>query len=157
MTRMARARQSHLDEVSKLIIEQLQKDGRKSYAEIGKVVGLSEAAVRQRVQKLTESGVLQIVAVTDPLKLGFSRQAMIGIRCVGDSMQVADAIAKIPAVDYVVITAGSFDVMAEVVCEDDDQLIELLNDKIRSLPGVVSSETFVYLRLHKQFYNWGTR
>ena len=81
----------------------------------------------------------------------------IGIRCVGDSMQVADAIAKIPAVDYVVITAGSFDVMAEVVCEDDDQLIELLNDKIRSLPGVVSSETFVYLRLHKQFYNWGTR
>jgi Lrp/AsnC family transcriptional regulator for asnA, asnC and gidA len=154
---MARARQSHLDEVSKLIIEQLQKDGRKSYAEIGKVVGLSEAAVRQRVQKLNESGVLQIVAVTDPLKLGFSRQAMIGIRCVGDSMQVADAIAKIPSVDYVVLTAGSFDIMAEVVCEDDDQLIELLNDKIRSLPGVVSSETFVYLRLHKQFYNWGTR
>lgn len=154
---MDRARQSHLDEVSKLIIEQLQKDGRKSYAEIGKVVGLSEAAVRQRVQKLTEAGVLQIVAVTDPLKLGFSRQAMIGIRCVGNSAQVADAIAKIPSVDYVVLTAGSFDVMAEVVCEDDDQLIELLNDKIRSLPGVVSSETFVYLRLHKQFYNWGTR
>lgn len=154
---MDRARQSHLDEVSKLIIEQLQKDGRKSYAEIGKVVGLSEAAVRQRVQKLTEAGVLQIVAVTDPLKLGFSRQAMIGIRCVGDSAQVADAIAKIPSVDYVVLTAGSFDIMAEVVCEDDDQLIELLNDKIRSLPGVVSSETFVYLRLHKQFYNWGTR
>ena len=154
---MDRARQSHLDEVSKLIIEQLQKDGRKSYAEIGKVVGLSEAAVRQRVQKLTETGVLQIVAVTDPLKLGFSRQAMIGIRCVGDSSQVADAIAKIPSVDYVVLTAGSFDIMAEVVCEDDDQLIELLNDKIRSLPGVVSSETFVYLRLHKQFYNWGTR
>jgi Lrp/AsnC family transcriptional regulator for asnA, asnC and gidA len=154
---MDRARQSHLDEVSKLIIEQLQKDGRKSYAEIGKVVGLSEAAVRQRVQKLTETGVLQIVAVTDPLKLGFSRQAMIGIRCVGDSAQVADAIAKIPSVDYVVLTAGSFDVMAEVVCEDDDQLIELLNGKIRSLPGVISSETFVYLRLHKQFYNWGTR
>lgn len=154
---MDRARQSHLDEVSKLIIEQLQKDGRKSYAEIGKVVGLSEAAVRQRVQKLTETGVLQIVAVTDPLKLGFSRQAMIGIRCVGDSSQVADAIARIPSVDYVVLTAGSFDIMAEVVCEDDDQLIELLNDKIRSLPGVVSSETFVYLRLHKQFYNWGTR
>jgi len=154
---MDRARQSHLDEVSKLIIEQLQKDGRKSCAEIGKVVGLSEAAVRQRVQKLTEAGVLQIVAVTDPLKLGFSRQAMIGIRCVGDSAQVADAIAKIPSVDYVVLTAGSFDIMAEVVCEDDDQLIELLNGKIRSLPGVISSETFVYLRLHKQFYNWGTR
>ncbi|MFY8050668.1 MAG: Lrp/AsnC family transcriptional regulator [Aquiluna sp.] len=157
MSRMSRTRQSHLDEVSKLIIEQLQKDGRKSYAEIGKVVGLSEAAVRQRVQKLTESGVMQIVAVTDPLKLGFSRQAMIGVKCVGDVTQVAEALARIPSVDYVVLTAGSFDVMAEVVCEDDDQLIALLNEKVRALPGVVSSETFVYLRLHKQFYNWGTR
>ena len=157
MSRMSRTRQSQLDEVSKLIIEQLQKDGRKSYSEIGKVVGLSEAAVRQRVQKLTESGVMQIVAVTDPLKLGFSRQAMIGVKCVGDVTQVAEALAKIPSVDYVVLTAGSFDVMAEVVCENDDQLIALLNERIRALPGVVSSETFVYLRLHKQFYNWGTR
>jgi Lrp/AsnC family transcriptional regulator for asnA, asnC and gidA len=76
---------------------------------------------------------------------------------VGDVTQVAEALARIPSVDYVVLTAGSFDVMAEVVCEDDDQLIALLNEKVRALPGVVSSETFVYLRLHKQFYNWGTR
>ena len=89
MSRTTRTRQSQLDEISKQIIEQLQHDGRKSYAEIGKVVGLSEAAVRQRVQKLTDSGVMQIVAVTDPLRLGFSRQAMIGIKCIGDITEVA--------------------------------------------------------------------
>jgi Lrp/AsnC family transcriptional regulator for asnA, asnC and gidA len=146
-----------LDEVSKAIIEQLQADGRRSYAEIGKAVGLSEAAVRQRVQKLTESGVMQIVAVTDPMQLGFYRQAMIGVRVTGDTRDVADRLASIPAVDYVVLTAGSFDILAEVVCENDDDLIALLNHEIRSLPGVLSTETFVYLKLHKQFYNWGTR
>ncbi|PPF12831.1 AsnC family transcriptional regulator [Rathayibacter sp. AY1G1] len=146
-----------LDEVSKAIIEQLQADGRRSYAEIGKAVGLSEAAVRQRVQKLTESGVMQIVAVTDPMQLGFYRQAMIGVRVTGDTRDVADRLASIPAVDYVVLTAGSFDILAEVVCENDDDLIALLNQEIRSLPGVLSTETFVYLKLHKQFYNWGTR
>lgn len=146
-----------LDEVSKAIIEQLQADGRRSYAEIGKAVGLSEAAVRQRVQKLTESGVMQIVAVTDPMQLGFYRQAMIGVRVTGDTREVADRLAAIPAVDYVVLTAGTFDILAEVVCENDDDLIALLNQEIRSLPGVLSTETFVYLKLHKQFYNWGTR
>jgi Lrp/AsnC family transcriptional regulator for asnA, asnC and gidA len=146
-----------LDEASKGIIEQLQLDGRRSFAEIGKVVGLSEAAVRQRVQKLTETGVMQVVAVTDPMQLGFYRQAMIGIRCNGDAREVANEVAKISATDYVVHTAGSFDILVEVICENDDDLIELLNSKIRSLPGVTSTETFVYLKLHKQFYNWGTR
>ena len=154
---MQRARASQLDEVSKQIIEQLQHDGRKSYSEIGKFVGLSEAAVRQRVQKLTESGVMQVVAVTDPMSLGFRRQAMVGIKCTGDVSQVAELLSEIPAVDYVVMTAGGFDILVEVVCEDDDDLINLLNTKIRILPGVVSAETFVYLKLHKQFYNWGTR
>lgn len=157
MARIERARASQLDEISKQIIEQLQHDGRKSYAEIGKAVGLSEAAVRQRVQKLTESGVMQIVAVTDPLRLGFARQAMVGIKCTGDVTAVAEAISQLSAVDYVVLTAGSFDLLVELVCENDDQLIALLNQRIRSLPGVVSAETFVYLKLHKQFYNWGTR
>ncbi|GHD82472.1 putative transcriptional regulator, AsnC family protein [Salinibacterium amurskyense] len=147
----------HLDDVSKSIIEQLQNDGRRSYAEIGKAVGLSEAAVRQRVQKLTESGVMQIVAVTDPMQLGFFRQAMIGIQISGDTTSVAEKIGKLPSVDYVVLTAGSFDLLVEVVCENDDDLIELLNHDIRGIEGVRSTETFVYLRLHKQFYNWGTR
>ena len=146
-----------IDDVSKAIIEQLQADGRKSYAEIGKAVGLSEAAVRQRVQKLTESGVMQIVAVTDPMQLGFYRQAMIGVRCTGDTRAVADKLAAMPDVDYVVLTAGTFDILAEVVCENDLDLITMLNSEIRTLPGVLSTETFVYLKLHKQFYNWGTR
>ena len=152
-----RSRPIALDEVSKAIIEQLQEDGRRSYAEIGKAVGLSEAAVRQRVQKLTESGVMQVVAVTDPMQLGFFRQAMVGIRVTGDSRAVAERLAEIPAVDYVVLTAGSFDVLAEIVCEDDDDLIELLNQRIRRIDGVQSTETFVYLKLQKQLYNWGTR
>lgn len=154
---MARAKSVVLDEVSKGIIEQLQEDGRRSYAEIGKAVGLSEAAVRQRVQKLTDAGVMQVVAVTDPMQLGFYRQAMIGIRVTGDTTRVAAELADIPSIDYVVLTAGSFDVLAEVVCESDEDLIELLNHRIRAIEGVLSTETFVYLKLQKQFYNWGTR
>jgi Lrp/AsnC family transcriptional regulator, regulator for asnA, asnC and gidA len=151
------ARPVQLDEVSKAIIEQLQADGRRSYSEIGKAVGLSEAAVRQRVQKLTDSGVMQVVAVTDPMQLGFYRQAMIGIRVTGDTTQLASALSALPAVDYVVLTAGSFDILVEVVTESDDDLITLLNKEIRALPGVQSTETFVYLKLVKQQYNWGTR
>ncbi|MDO4241969.1 MAG: Lrp/AsnC family transcriptional regulator [Microbacteriaceae bacterium] len=146
-----------VDAVSKQIVEQLQLDGRKSYAEIAKVVGLSEAAVRQRVQKLTDSGVAQIVAVTDPMRLGFSRLAMIGVRVVGDMRDVADQLAKMPEVSYLVMTTGSFDLMFEVVCEDDDDLIEILNTKIRQIEGVVATETFMYLNIQKQKYDWGTR
>jgi Lrp/AsnC family transcriptional regulator for asnA, asnC and gidA len=146
-----------LDEVSKAIIEELQQDGRKSYAAIGKVVGLSEAAVRQRVQRLVESGVMQVVAVTNPLELGFGRQAMIGIRVEGELESVADALAAMDEVDYVVITAGSFDILVELVVEDDHQLLEVLSTRIRSLPGVVSTESFMYLSLRKQTYSWGVR
>ncbi len=146
-----------LDETSKRIIEQLQEDGRRPYAAIGKAVGLSEAAVRQRVQRLLDSGVVQIVAVTDPLQVGFARQAMIGIRVEGDMTEVADRLSELAEVDYVVVTAGSFDLLVEVVCEDDDHLLDLLTQRIRTVPGVRSTETFVYLRLRKQLYNWGTR
>ncbi|MCT1479663.1 Lrp/AsnC family transcriptional regulator [Microbacterium sp. p3-SID336] len=146
-----------LDAISKTIIELLQEDGRRSYSDIGRVVGLSEAAVRQRVQRLTESGIIQIVAVTDPMQLGFHRQAMIGIRVAGDARHVAEAIAALDAVDYVVITVGSFDVIVEVVCEDDDHLLALVNDVIRPIEGVLSTETFIYAKLQKQLYNWGTR
>lgn len=146
-----------LDDLSKAIIEQLQEDGRRAYATIGRAVGLSEAAVRQRVQRLTESGVMQIVAVTDPVQVGFARQAMIGIRAEGDLQALADALAELSEVDYVVITAGGFDVMVEVVCTGDDHLLQVLNERIRTLPGVRATETFVYLKLRKQLYNWGTR
>lgn len=146
-----------LDDVSKAIIEQLQQDGRRSYAAIGKVVGLSEAAVRQRVQRLVEGGVMQVVAVTDPLELGFARQAMVGIRASGPLEPVADALAEIAEVDYVVITAGSYDLLAEVVAESDEGLLELISQRIRTIEGVVATETFMYLRLRKQTYSWGVR
>lgn len=146
-----------LDQISKAIIEQLQEDGRRSYATIGRAVGLSEAAVRQRVARLQEAGVIQVVAVTDPMQLGFRRQAMVGIRADGDLIALADALAEMPEIDYVVLTAGSFDLLAEVICEDDEHLLELVGQRLRRLSGVRSTETFVYLRLRKQSYNWGTR
>ncbi len=146
-----------LDDLSKQIIEILQGDGRASYAAIAKAVGLSEAAVRARVQRLLDAGVMQIVAVTDPLLVGFTRQAMIGIRVAGELSPAADAVAALDQVAYVVTTAGSFDLLCEVVCEDDEELLDLVGSTIRALPGVISTETFVYLKLNKQHYNWGTR
>jgi len=157
---MTRKQERHgitLDEVSKAIIEELQADGRRSYAAIGKVVGLSEAAVRQRVQRLIESGVMQIVAVTDPLQLGFARQAMIGVTVDGPLESVGDALAELEEVDYVVITAGRYDLLVEVVAESDDHLLELISGKIREVEGVASTETFMYLKLRKQTYSWGVR
>jgi Lrp/AsnC family transcriptional regulator for asnA, asnC and gidA len=153
----AKRHQVILDDVSKAIINELQQDGRKSYAAIGKVVGLSEAAVRQRVQRLTDGGVMQVVAVTDPLQLGFARQAMVGIRVNGEVEGPAEALAKLDEVDYVVITAGSYDLLVEVVCESDDHLLELISTRIRTIEGVHSTETFMYLKLQKQTYSWGVR
>jgi Lrp/AsnC family transcriptional regulator for asnA, asnC and gidA len=156
---MSRARRNQvtLDDVSKAIINELQQDGRKSYAAIGKVVGLSEAAVRQRVQRLTDGGVMQVVAVTDPLQLGFARQAMVGIVVKGEVEGPAEALAKLDEVDYVVITAGSYDLLVEVVCESDDHLLELISTRIRTIEGVHTTETFMYLKLQKQTYSWGVR
>jgi Lrp/AsnC family transcriptional regulator for asnA, asnC and gidA len=145
-----------LDGVSRAIIEQLQEDGRRSYARIAGAVGLSEAAVRQRVQRLLDAGVMQIVAVTDPLQVGFSRQAMVCVRTNGDSRTVADTLATFDEVDYVVVTAGSVDVLVEVVCEDDSQLMDVVA-RIRAVDGVESTESLVYLGLRKQTYAWGTR
>jgi Lrp/AsnC family transcriptional regulator for asnA, asnC and gidA len=146
-----------LDDADKTLVELLQQDGRLPYARLAIQVGLSEAAVRQRVQRLIEHKVVQIVAVTDPLTLGFRRQAMVGVKIEGDILAVADALAEIPEVDYVVCTSGSFDLLFELVCEDDEHLLTLLNDRVRTITGVRSTETFMYLRLRKQTYAWGTR
>ena len=146
-----------LDDISKAIIYALQRDGRRPYSAIAEEVGISEGAVRQRVQRLVGAGVMQIVAVTDPTELGFGREAMIGISCSGDSLQVAEKLTQIAGIDYVVLTAGRFDIVVEVICEDDAQLLDILNTRIRSLPGVYLAETLVYLKTLKQQYNWGTR
>ncbi|NYH51626.1 MULTISPECIES: Lrp/AsnC family transcriptional regulator [Nocardiopsis] len=145
-----------LDDTAKRIIEVLQEDGRRSYAAIGKAVGLSEAAVRQRVQRLLEAEVVQVVGVTDPMMLGFHRQAMIGVRTTGDLNAAADAVSDVGGVEYVVITAGSFDLMVEVVAEDDAKLLDILAN-IRAIDTVSTTETFLYLKLRKQTYAWGTR
>jgi Lrp/AsnC family transcriptional regulator, regulator for asnA, asnC and gidA len=146
-----------LDQANRAIIDALQRDGRRPYGAIAEEVGLSEAAVRRRVQRLRALGVIQIVAVTDPVRLGLRRQAMVGIRVEGDVRAVAAEVGALDEVDYVVMCAGSFDLLAEVVCRDDDRLLQLLNDSIRSIDGVSSTETFLYLKLAKQTYAWGTR
>ena len=145
-----------LDETARALIEMLQRDGRQSYASMALAVGLSEAAVRQRVQRLIDAQVLQIVAVTDPAQVGFSRQAMVGVRVVGDPTQPLAELEAMPEIEYIVITAGSFDLLLEAVCEDDDHLLDVLR-RIRRLPGVSSTESFLYLKLHRQRYDWGTR
>ena len=149
------------DEVSALdkrIIEHLQQDGRRPFTQIAADLGVSEAAVRARTNRLVERGILQVVGVTDPLKLGFHQQAMIGVRCERDRLlQVADAVSAFPEVDYVVITAGTFDLLIEVVCEDNDALLAFLTERLRAVDGVRETETFVYLRMVKQTYQWGTR
>jgi Lrp/AsnC family transcriptional regulator, regulator for asnA, asnC and gidA len=146
-----------LDAPNRAIIEALQRDGRQPYGAIAEAVGLSEAAVRRRVQRLRDSGIMQIVAVTDPLQLGFTRQAMIGISVEGDVRRVADKLSSMPEVAYVVMCAGSFDILVEIVCEDDERLLHVLNDSVRAIPGVRRTETFLYLKLAKQTYTWGTR
>ena len=146
-----------LDATDRALIHLLQRDGRRPYTQLAKEVGLSEAAVRQRVQRMLDNDTMQIVAVTDPLQLGLSRQAMVLIRVNGDVREVADQLEQIEEVAYLVVTAGSVDLLAELVVSDDDALFSLLNDKIRQIPGVLSTETITYLGLRKQTYQWGTR
>lgn len=150
-------RGQNLDDTAKRIIELLQDDGRLSYSAIAKEVNLSEAAVRHRVQKLIDGGVMQVVAVTDPMQMGFARQAMIGIKVSGNVREVAAQLAAIEALDYIVVTTGRFDILAELVAESDDELLDIVSEQISSLEGVVTTETFVYLRLEKQTYAWGVR
>lgn len=154
--RQARFGDVDLDEKSKAIIEALQHDGRRPYAEIGREVGLSETAVRQRVARLVENGTMQIVAVTNPLQLGFQRQAMIGVSATGDLRETARALEGLPQVDYIVLTAGRHDLLVEVVCADDDELLDVLG-RVRALPHVQRTETMTYLKVWDQVYNWGTR
>jgi len=145
-----------LDDIDKAIIRELQLDGRTPYAKLGPAVGLSQAAVRQRVQRLIENGVMQVVAVTDPLMLGFKLEALIGVEVDGDLRAVASKLAEVDNVDYVVVTTGRFDLVVEVVCRDHEELLHLINDVVRAVPGVRATETFTYLHLEKQTYSWGT-
>jgi len=146
-----------LDAIDEAIITVLQEDGRRSYGEVGDAVGLSEAATRQRINRLRESGVMRIVAVTDPVALGRGVVATIGVRVGGDAREVAARLTEHEAVEYVVLVAGSFDLMCEVVCEDETELVDVINGGIRAVAGVRETETFMHLRTDKNVFSWARR
>jgi Lrp/AsnC family transcriptional regulator, regulator for asnA, asnC and gidA len=143
-----------LDHIDRGIIEALQRNGRESFRRIAASLGVSEATVRARYAKLCDQSILQVTGVTNPLGLGFEAQAMVGVRTTGPPEAVADEIARWDEADYVVVTAGRFDILVEVVCADRHGLLDVTN-RIRELPQVVSTESFLYLELWKQLYDWG--
>ncbi len=143
-----------LDHVDRGIIEALQRNGRESFRRIAATLDVSEATVRARYGRLCDQGILQVTGVTNPLGLGFESSAMVGIRTAGAPELVADELVRWDEADYVVVTAGRFDLLVEVVCPDRRGLLDVMN-RIRSLPGVVSTESFLYLELCKQLYDWG--
>ena len=145
-----------LDDVDQRIIEALQKNGREPFRRIAADVGVSEATIRARYTRLRDDNILQVTGVTNPLGLGFDAQAMVGIRVTGAPEPVAEEIAAWDEADYVVITAGQFDILVELVCADRRQLLDLTN-RIRALDGVASTESFLYLELWKQLYDWGAQ
>lgn len=147
--------QVDFDDTDKVIIRELQVDGRMSYSRLAPLVGLSEAAVRQRVNRLQARNVVQIVAVTDPMSLGYSMQAMLGVKVGSEVADTAEKISRIESVDYTVITAGRYDVLAEVVCTDNEHLLEVSN-QVRRVDGVLDVEVMTYLRMVQQNYDWGT-
>lgn len=144
-----------LDDVDKSLIRELQVDGRAAYSRLAPMVGMSEAAVRQRVNRLQDRGVIQIVAVTDPTTLGYEIMAMLGVKIAVDVGAVAEKISQIESVDYTVITTGRFDVLAEVVCKDAAHMLTV-SDEVRSVGGVSDVEVMTYLRMVQQNYDWGT-
>lgn len=145
-----------IDEADKAILSELQSDGRLPYSKLAAVVGLSEAATRQRVHRLVDRGVMQIVAVTDPTKMGFGYQAMVGVNVHGDPKSVAEEISHIENADYVVITAGRYDVIVEIFCRDASQMLQIVGQQLRAIEGVARTEILSYLQLVKQTYDWGT-
>jgi Lrp/AsnC family transcriptional regulator, regulator for asnA, asnC and gidA len=144
-----------IDALDQGIIEALQDNGRESFRAIAARLGVSEATIRARYARLCDDDILQVVGVTNPLGLGFE-QALIGLKTAGSPEPIADEIARWPEADYVVVTAGQYDLVVEVVATDRRHLLELTN-RMRALDGVVSTETFLYLDLVKQLYDWGTR
>ncbi|MGH3449298.1 MAG: Lrp/AsnC family transcriptional regulator [Haloechinothrix sp.] len=143
-----------LDDTDKAIIRLLQEDGRMSYTDLSTEVGLSPAAVRQRVLHLIEERVMQVIAVTDPTRLGFDAQAMVGVRIEGDLEIPVEHLSKMSEVEYLVVTTGRFDLLADILCEDSHHLLQVIN-RIRQVQGVVTTEIFTYLDLRKQTYDWG--
>ena len=146
-----------LDDIDKQIVTELQRDGRISYADLGPVVGLSAAAVRQRVQRLLDSEVVSVVGVTDPQALGYPVMAMLGVQVDGDVTAIADAVSAVDGVIYIVMSSGRFDLMVEVICEDSMSLLDLINSKVKTIEGVHHVESFLYFGIHTHRFGWSVR
>jgi Lrp/AsnC family transcriptional regulator for asnA, asnC and gidA len=146
-----------LDAIDRALIGLLQEDGRLPYSRLAPEVGLSEAATRQRVQRLIDSGVIQVVAVADPLRTSSPARivAMVGVRVDGDVRTVAEALAELPEAIYVVATTGPYDVLVELVCDDHHHLAAVLHDRVRTTPGVRGTESWLELGVFKHAFNYG--
>ena len=147
-------RPASLDALDTQIIEALQENGREAFRALANRLGVSEATIRNRYSRLTDSGVLQVTAVTNPLGLGFDAMAMLGVSVQGPPERVADALSAWREAIYVVVVAGRFDLLVELVADDRGELLDLIG-RVRSLEGVRDTETFVYLDLAKQMFDWG--
>jgi Lrp/AsnC family transcriptional regulator for asnA, asnC and gidA len=146
-----------LDDLDKAIIAELQRDGRIAYADLAPLVGLSPAATRQRVQRLLDAKVVNVLGVTDPLALGFPVMAMLGVQVDGDVVTIADRVAEIDGVIYVVLSSGSFDLLVEVIAEDTGSLLGVINDRLKAIDGVRRVESFLYFGIHTHRFGWGAR
>ncbi len=144
-----------IDEIDLQIIKFLSEDGRTPFAQIAKQLGVSTGMIRQRYHRLAEEGVLQIVAVTNPLLMGFATMAQVGVKAeVRRLEEIAEEIAKFEEVIYLVLVTGSYDLHVEVVCRDKTHLLNFLSKKLHAVEGVKEAETFMYLRIAKENYGW---
>jgi Lrp/AsnC family transcriptional regulator, regulator for asnA, asnC and gidA len=143
-----------IDDIDRAIIEQLQTDGRMSYSQLGHLVGLSDAAARQRVNRLVANGVIDIVAVTDPKRVGLAFSAMLGLTVTGDARKVAAEVGALDHAVYVIMTTGRYDVLAEVIAASSELFVDVV-DAVRAIDGVGRVEVMTYLDVTKQTYDWG--
>ncbi|GAA1325188.1 Lrp/AsnC family transcriptional regulator [Leucobacter albus] len=144
-----------IDDIDRKLLSALQRDGRCGYAELGELVGLTAGGARRRVMRLEERGIIQIVGVTDPLKLGYRSMAMVGIVAQGDVEEIAAALNDLQNVVYVVIAAGQYDLLVEVIAEDQAAMFEAINHQVRKVPGVLRLETFPYYSIRTHRFGWG--
>ena len=142
-----------LDEIDHQVIEALQKDGRVAFAQIAEQLNVSPGMIRLRYNRLVDQGYLKVVAITNPLRMGFRTMAMIGIRVDGSKLlDVAEKISKLDEVIYMVISSGRFDIFAEVVCRDHEDLLRFITEKLSTVDGVRESESFIHLKIIKEVY-----
>jgi Lrp/AsnC family transcriptional regulator for asnA, asnC and gidA len=145
-----------LDAVDRRVVAALQVDGRRAFRSIADELGISESVVRYRVQRLEKAGILQVVGIADPLKIGFDLMAMVGINVrPGTVRTVSASLQALPESSYVAAVAGRFDVLVEIVCRDTAHFQQLLNDRIHLIDGITGTESFLILEIHKMAYGWG--